>query len=97
MFDACVYGERQPDGTQSPASAVALRPGWAISGAELRALLNARLGTREQLTRLDVLEWSEFLIGLTGKTLKRVFRERTEPVRSARHEDTKARRARRFF
>ena len=80
VFDACVYGERQPDGTQSPAAAVALRPGWAISGADLRALLNARLGTREQLTRLDVIEWSEFPIGLTGKTLKRVFRERTEPA-----------------
>ena len=78
VFDACVYGARQPDGTQSPAAAVALRPGSALSGAELRAIVNARLGTREQLTRLDLVEWSEFPIGLTGKTLKRVFRERTE-------------------
>jgi acyl-coenzyme A synthetase/AMP-(fatty) acid ligase len=78
VFDACVYGERQLDGAQSPAAAVALRPGSAITAADLRTLVNARLGAGEQLTRLDVIEWSEFPIGLTGKTLKRVFRDRTE-------------------
>jgi long-chain acyl-CoA synthetase len=83
VFDACVYGARQPDGTQSPAAAVALRSGCTTSASELLALLNAGLGTQEQLTRLDLLEWSTFPIGLTGKTLKRVFRERTE--RAARH------------
>jgi acyl-coenzyme A synthetase/AMP-(fatty) acid ligase len=84
VFDACVYGERQIDGTQLPAAAVALRPGYTISGAELLPLFNARLGIREQLTRVDVIEWSEFPIGLTGKTLKRVFRERTERRRPTR-------------
>jgi long-chain acyl-CoA synthetase len=83
VFDACVYGARQPDGTQSPAAAVALRSGCTTSASELLALLNAGLGTQEQLTRLDLLEWSTFPIGLTGKTLRRVFRERTE--RAARH------------
>jgi acyl-coenzyme A synthetase/AMP-(fatty) acid ligase len=80
VFDACVYGARQPDGTQSPAAAIALRPGNTLSGSELRTLLNGRLGPGEQLTRVDVMDWSTFPIGLTGKTLKRVFRERTEPV-----------------
>ena len=78
VFDACVYGERLPDGTQSPAAAVALRAGSAISATELRTALNARLNPRQQLARLDLIEWREFPVGLTGKTLKRVFRERSE-------------------
>lgn len=78
VFDACVYGERLADGTQSPAAAVALRPGSTVCAAELRTALNARLGARQQLSTLDVIDWNEFPIGLTGKTLKRVFRERSE-------------------
>jgi long-chain acyl-CoA synthetase len=78
VFDACVYGERLADGTQAPAAAVALREGSTVSAAELRMALNARLSAREQLSKLDVLDWTEFPIGLTGKTLKRVFRDRSE-------------------
>ena len=78
VFDACVYGARQPDGTQAPAAAVALRPGTPIDPDALWRELNARLGRREQLVAMHVLPWSEFPIGITGKTLKRVFRERTE-------------------
>ena len=84
VFDACVYGERLADGTQAPAAAVALRAGSTLSAPELRTALNARLGARAQLSRLDVLDWDEFPIGLTGKTLKRVFRERSDAARSRR-------------
>jgi long-chain acyl-CoA synthetase len=37
------------------------------------------LESDQRLTRLDVVSWREFPIGITGKTLKRVLRERTEP------------------
>ena len=78
VFDACVYGERLADGTQAPAAAVALRAGHILSAPELRSALNARLDGRQQLSTVDVIDWTEFPIGLTGKTLKRVFRERSE-------------------
>lgn len=78
IFDACVYGERQEDGTQRPAVAIALREGIAIPSERLRQDLNALLEPEERLHRLDILRWDEFPIGITGKTLKRVFRERTE-------------------
>ncbi len=78
VFDACVYGARQPDGTQAPAAAIALRPGVSVDPDELWRTLNARLGWREQLVAVRVLQWSEFPIGITGKTLKRVFREGSE-------------------
>ena len=78
VFDICVYGARQHDGTQRPAAAVALRTGFIMSSDELKRELNAMLGRSEQLWRLDVMEWAEFPIGITGKTLKRVFRERSD-------------------
>lgn len=80
VFDACVYGAAQPDRSQAPAAAVALRPGRSISAPELLESLNAILEPKDQLTRVDILEWADFPIGITGKTLKRVFRERTEAV-----------------
>jgi long-chain acyl-CoA synthetase len=79
VFDACVYGARHDDGTQRPATAIALRQGFTVSRDELKCELNAMLGQEEQLERVDVIGWDEFPIGVTGKTLKRVFRERTEP------------------
>ena len=78
VFDVCVYGARQPDGTQAPAAAVALRPGTHADPDALWRELNARLTRREQLAALHVIPWSAFPIGITGKTLKRVFRDRTE-------------------
>jgi hypothetical protein len=36
------------------------------------------LTTEEQLQRIEIMEWNDFPIGITGKTLKRVFRQRTE-------------------
>ena len=37
------------------------------------------LGEEEQLDRVDIIGWGEFPIGVTGKTLKRIFRERSNP------------------
>lgn len=78
VFDACVYGERQPDGSQLPSIAVALRNGFNPEQAELLNQLNLLLDEHEQLNRCDILSWDEFPIGVTGKTLKRAFRERSE-------------------
>ena len=80
VFDACVYGARQADGTQLPAAAIALRDGYEGTSEHLRAELNSLLTDDEQLHRMDILPWSEFPIGITGKTLKRKFRERSEPL-----------------
>jgi 3-aminoavenalumate diazotase len=79
VYDACVYGARQADGTQAPAAAIALRTGVDIDSARLREELNAMLPPSMQLSLVEVLPWEMFPIGITGKTLKRVFRERTEP------------------
>jgi long-chain acyl-CoA synthetase len=82
VFDTCVYGERQPDGSQLPVAAIALRPASECHGtsAELKDELNAMLTAGEQLARIEIIDWSEFPIGITGKTLKRVFRLRTEMI-----------------
>ena len=80
VFDTCVYGERQPDGTQLPAAAVALRAGAQTGAEQLRRELNARLAATDHLHRVKILPWSAFPLGVTGKTLKRVFREATEPT-----------------
>lgn len=82
VFDLCVYGADQGDGTQAPAAAVALKAGHPLDADELRRQLNAMLPQRERLAMVDILDWSDFPIGITGKTLKRVFRDRS--VASAR-------------
>jgi long-chain acyl-CoA synthetase len=81
VYDTCVYGARQPDGSQRPAAAVALRHGSEsrMNPAKLKDELNAALTAEEQLDRIEIMEWNEFPIGITGKTLKRIFRLRTEP------------------
>jgi long-chain acyl-CoA synthetase len=82
VFDACVYGARQPDGSQLPAAAIALRQASESQSiqtpAQLRDELNAMLTTEEQLQRIEIMDWNDFPIGITGKTLKRAFRLRTE-------------------
>lgn len=81
VFEACVFGARQRDGTQSPAAAIVLRAGITSDAATLRARLNQHLPEREQLVDVRLLRWGEMPLGLTGKTLKRVFREASEPSR----------------
>jgi long-chain acyl-CoA synthetase len=84
VFDACVYGARQQDGSQLPAAAIALRQGseCPLNAAKLRDELNAMLTAEEHLQWVEILNWNDFPIGITGKTLKRVFRLRTEAVRN---------------
>jgi long-chain acyl-CoA synthetase len=82
VFDTCVYGARQPDGWQLPAAAIALRQAseFQLTPGELWDELNAMLTAEEQLQRIEIMDWNDFPIGITGKTLKRVFRLRTEPI-----------------
>jgi hypothetical protein len=54
-----------------------------MSAAELKDELNATLTAAEQLHRIEIMDWNEFPIGITGKTLKRVFRLRTEATHSS--------------
>jgi acyl-coenzyme A synthetase/AMP-(fatty) acid ligase len=79
VFDACVYRARHSDGTQTPAAAIALRAGFEITVESLTRDLNALLGAEERLQHVDIVPWNEFPIGVTGKTLKRVFSASTEP------------------
>jgi long-chain acyl-CoA synthetase len=85
VFDTCVYGARQSDGSQLPVAAIALRhtSELQLTPAELKDELNANLTAKEQLHRIEIMDWSEFPMGITGKTLKRVFRLRTEGVQSS--------------
>ena len=78
IFDACVYGASQADGSQLPAIAVALRENVKISSEELKEELNLLLSSDEELSHCEIMEWSQFPIGITGKTLKRIFRERSK-------------------
>ncbi len=84
VYDTCVYGARQPDGSQRPAAAIALVQGseFKMNPAKLKGELNAALTPEEQLDRIEIMDWKEFPIGITGKTLKRIFRLRTEPIQS---------------
>jgi len=85
VFDACVYGERQGDGTQLPVAAVAIRAGTQREEGTLLHELNLLLDDHQRLHRVEIMTWDDFPIGVTGKTLKRVLRERTEhqPARAA--------------
>ena len=53
-----------------------------MNPAELKDVLNAALTPDEQLERFEIMDLKEFPIGITGKTLKRIFRLRTEPIHS---------------
>lgn len=78
VLDTCVFGVRpRADGPEVPAAVVAPRVGARIADAEsLRQILNAQLPEAQQLSHVWLLDWGEFPIGATGKTLKRHLRER---------------------
>ena len=78
VFDLCVYGARQLDGSQLPAAAVALREGFEVTEEQLAVELNHLLDAEAMLDRVEILPWREFPVGVTGKTLKRRFRARSE-------------------
>jgi long-chain acyl-CoA synthetase len=80
VFDVCVYGSKQMDGTQLPAAIVALKNASSINSSRLLCEFNQLLDEKEKLCRCEIIDWSEFPIGVTGKTLKRVFRNRSEQV-----------------
>ncbi|MFP5392914.1 MAG: AMP-binding enzyme, partial [Gammaproteobacteria bacterium] len=77
VLDTCVFGVAQADGYERPVALVALHEGAPVrAAAELRAELNAQLSAAEQLQAVWLVPWSQFPIGATGKTLKRLLRER---------------------
>lgn len=89
VFDACVYGAFQKDGSQLPAVAIALRESFDITTDQLLKELIKLLPEHEKLNNCRIMDWKEFPIGVTGKTLKRVFRENSGKgiVLSARQKD----------
>ncbi|WP_207430973.1 ANL family adenylate-forming protein [Sabulibacter ruber] len=80
VYDICVYAHLQPDGTYLPAVAAALKVKNSIDNNLLLHEFNQMLEEKEKLCRCEIMEWSEFPIGVTGKTLKRVFRNRSEQM-----------------
>ena len=80
VFDACVYGTLLENGYQLPYAAIALKADFVYNDCELLKELNQLLSTSEQLYRCDIICWYEFPFGVTGKTLKRVFRERSRKL-----------------
>lgn len=84
VFDICVYGYSQKDGSQLPAAAVSLRNGYHFSEKRLLEELNKCLASSQKLVSLEIIPWEKFPFGVTGKTLKRTFRDRSiESLRSA--------------
>jgi long-chain acyl-CoA synthetase len=77
VFDACVYGGSQQNNFQLPYIAIALRAGYSYDNNKLMKELNELLSVKEQLHYCEIIEWSAFPFGVTGKTLKRAFRERS--------------------
>ena len=90
VLDTCVFGVRpQPDSAEVPAAVVALRRDAHIDDAEtFRCALNQQLPEEQQLAHLWLIDWSEFPIGATGKTLKRRLREEYNNLLQAPREET---------
>ncbi|MCM4152898.1 long-chain fatty acid--CoA ligase [Arenibacter sp. N53] len=78
VFDICVYGFSQKDGSQLPAAVVALRTGYGYTEEVLLEALNSLLSLDQKLISLEILPWLQFPFGVTGKTLKRTLRERSK-------------------
>jgi long-chain acyl-CoA synthetase len=79
VMDVCVFGVpdlNDADGAQLPAAVIALRSSHkAYPRERLERELNAELPPEQQLAFVQVVPWSEFPMGVTGKTLKRRLRE----------------------
>lgn len=77
VLDVCVFGVPHGGGGHAPAAVVALRGSHrAYPQQRLADELSAALAPEQQLAFMRVVDWSEFPIGVTGKTLKRTLRER---------------------
>ncbi|MDT4876944.1 hypothetical protein FQZ97_1124260 [compost metagenome] len=85
VLDTCVFAVRErAAGPQLPAAVIALHAdAEPISAETLQRQLNRRLPEQQQLVHLWLLDWDEFPIGATGKTLKRQLRERYNAVLQA--------------
>jgi len=91
VLDTCVFGVRpRADGPEVPAAVVAARADARIpDGETLRRALNAQLPGEQRLAHLWLVDWSEFPIGATGKTLKRRLRERYNQRLQAQQSETR--------
>ena len=76
--EAAVFGVPDPKWGESPVCALLLRDGAAVTAAELRDWINARVGARfQRVSAVRVL--ADFPRNVAGKTLKRELRERWQP------------------
>ncbi|MGL6162691.1 class I adenylate-forming enzyme family protein [Microbulbifer sp.] len=91
VLDTCVFGVRpRADGPEAPAAVVATRADAPIRDPQtLRRTLNALLPEEQQLAHLWLIDWAEFPIGATGKTLKRRLRERYNQLLQTQQSETR--------
>ncbi|HEY5791268.1 MAG TPA: AMP-binding protein, partial [Gammaproteobacteria bacterium] len=76
--EAAVFGVPDPKWGESPVCALLLRDGAAVTAAELRDWINARVGARfQRVSAVRLL--ADFPRNVAGKTLKRELRERWQP------------------
>jgi long-chain acyl-CoA synthetase len=77
VLDTSVFGVRTDrTGLEVPAAVVALRAdAQPIATEALLHALNQRLPAEQRLAHMWVIDWDDFPIGATGKTLKRRLRE----------------------
>ncbi|MCW8126115.1 class I adenylate-forming enzyme family protein [Microbulbifer halophilus] len=89
VLDTCVFGVRpQPESAEVPAAVVALHGDAPIDNSEsFRHELNRQLPEAQRLAYLWLVDWNEFPIGATGKTLKRRLREEYNGLLQAHREE----------
>jgi acyl-coenzyme A synthetase/AMP-(fatty) acid ligase len=76
VYDATVFALAGGGRPPVRAAAIALNQTHVgLSADQLRAELNARLPAHDSLDVVQTRPWSAFPMGVTGKTLKRAFRE----------------------
>lgn len=91
VLDTCVFAVRErATGPELPAAVVALHvDAEPINAETLQRQLNRRLPEQQQLVHLWLIDWDEFPIGATGKTLKRRLREHYNGVLQTRPQPQK--------
>ncbi|MCP4488008.1 MAG: acyl--CoA ligase [Gammaproteobacteria bacterium] len=75
IYDCCVFGVKSDHGDEVPAVVVALREGYEnMTGGKLLVEFNSMLDSKDKLLFVEIREWVDFPLGVTGKTLKRELR-----------------------